>query len=374
MKTPLSLLPGKEKDRFVVLPPASSSTYIDVLTKDPAIQPGQVGATWYPHAPTQSDKSALSNPALTEKVVLHFHGGAYAIGDGRTDDAGFASKTFVDNTSASFVCCPQYRLSSNADGRFPAQLQDAVTSYAYLVRECGIPANKIVLSGDSAGANLALALVKYLTVCGKDAGFEERLPACAWLWSIWANPGTSVKMGEAALDSVPNKRRDYVGGGFGLWGARNLIPLPASGLDIESPWISFGGNPFRTDIPLYVSTGECEVLIRDDIQVYEEFNAIKGNRVELQVEEDCVHDVILVSLSFLTIVSFPDCWTTLLTSTGRQTHGFRERSSTLCPARGKVPAIRHEQGISVDILHISICDVNSPRYRTITSYQLGIPI
>lgn len=294
MKTPLSLKPGKEGDRFVVLSPAKKEAYIGEVVQDPMINPVKTGVTWYPRAPSSTD--ALSLKAKKQHVILHFHGGAYAIGDGRTDDAGFASKTFIENTSAAFVCAPQYRLASNPGCRFPAQLQDAITSYAALL-DLGVQPSDIILSGDSAGANLALALVKYLTVYGSQTGLTVNgLPSAAWLWSCWTNPLKSIELGESALDTVANKKRDYVGGGFGLWGAKCMIPSKTSGLDISSPWINFGGNPFKTDIPLYVSTGECEVLFSDDVQIYEEFSKIEGNRVGFQIEEDCVHDVILVSL------------------------------------------------------------------------------
>lgn len=75
---------------------------------------------------------------------------------------------------------PQYRLSHNDRTRFPAALQDVVTAYCYLTKDVGIPASKIVLSGDSAGANLVLALVRYVTEFGEEVGLEK--PRAGWLW------------------------------------------------------------------------------------------------------------------------------------------------------------------------------------------------
>jgi len=75
---------------------------------------------------------------------------------------------------------PQYRLSLNDSTRFPAGLQDVVTSYCYLTQELGVPASKIVLSGDSAGANLVLAFVKYLADYGSQIQLDS--PKAAWLW------------------------------------------------------------------------------------------------------------------------------------------------------------------------------------------------
>lgn len=251
-------------------------------TSDPDVEPAPVGGTWYPAKPTLT-----AGPSY---VVLHFHGGAYVIGDGRTKDAGFAAKTLIKNTEASHVFAPQYRLSSNTGGRFPSQLIDAITAYAYLVNEENIAPQKIIVSGDSAGANLALALVRYLTEHGTAIGLTG--PVCAWLWSPWVNPVASLST--AGFDSSPHIGSDYVNGLFGMWGAKTLQPSPKTGLTLASGYISFKDNAFATETPIYISAGECEVLYHDCVDLYEQMRAVKGNRVELQIEEHAVHDTILI--------------------------------------------------------------------------------
>lgn len=52
---------------------------------------------------------------------------------------------------------PQYRLASDSSTRFPAAMQDRLTAYMYLLGQ-GVSPEDIVLSGDSAGANLVVAL------------------------------------------------------------------------------------------------------------------------------------------------------------------------------------------------------------------------
>lgn len=248
---------------------------------DPDVQPEAIGGTWYPAKP-----SASARPSY---VVLHLHGGAFVIGDGRTKDAGFAAKTLIANTEASHVYAPQYRLSSNPGCRFPAQLQDAITAYAYLVNVENIAPQKIIFSGDSAGANLALSLVRYLAEYGDSINL--RGPLCVWLWSPWVNPVGSLTT--AGFDSSPNTKTDYVNGQFGRWGAQTLKPSAKSGLTLASGYISFKDNAFSTETPIYISAGECEVLYHDCVELYEQMRAVKGNKVELQIEEHCVHDTIL---------------------------------------------------------------------------------
>lgn len=212
------------------------------------------------------------------------------VGNGRTEDAGFAAKTLIKNTEASHVFAPQYRLSSITGGRFPSQLQDALTAYAYLVNEENIAPQKIILSGDSAGANLALSLIRYLTEHGTAIGLAG--PLCAWLWSPWVNPVDSLTT--AGFDASPNIGTDYINGLFGVWGAKTFQPSPKTGLTLSSGYISFKDNAFATETPIYISAGECEVLYHDCVDLYERMRAIKGNQVEFQIEENSVHDVILL--------------------------------------------------------------------------------
>lgn len=102
------------------------------------------------------------------------------INTGRTADSGFPASVVLKETGVTHVLMPQYRLVCNPGCRFPAALQDVVTSYHYLTHELGVPANKVIVSGDSAGGNLAIALLRYLAEYGEKVGLEA--PKAAWLW------------------------------------------------------------------------------------------------------------------------------------------------------------------------------------------------
>ncbi|KAF1982135.1 alpha/beta-hydrolase [Aulographum hederae CBS 113979] len=285
IKTPLSLEPGSLKDRFVVLPPASPSTYIGPAedAKEGKIAPQKIGGTWYPSAYKRSEASPR-----TEDVILHFHGGAYAIGDGRPADAGFVAKTLLAHSGAHRIFAPQYRLASNPEGRYPAAFQDAVTSYAYLVRTLGIPANRITISGDSAGGNLALALLRYVEEYGETVGLPR--PGCCWLWSPWVDVATA-KIPQNLLDS-PHYHSDYLAKGFGAWGANLFAPEPE--VDDKDPYVSPLGHPFKTSTPVFVQTGTAEVLYPDDVKIAEDLKKVDGNVVELFEVNGAPHDILLV--------------------------------------------------------------------------------
>jgi hypothetical protein len=71
VKTTLSLAPGKEKDRFIVMEPASAATYKGPA-HDSEIKATNIGGTWTP----KPFNPKIDN-AEDVDVVLHFHGGAY---------------------------------------------------------------------------------------------------------------------------------------------------------------------------------------------------------------------------------------------------------------------------------------------------------
>lgn len=78
---------------------------------------------------------------------------------------------------ASFQTALDYRLAPETC--FPGPLHDAVSAYFRLTEELHIPPENIILSGDSAGGGLCLALLMYL----RDNDYP--LPSGAILMSPW---------------------------------------------------------------------------------------------------------------------------------------------------------------------------------------------
>ncbi|KAI7553299.1 hypothetical protein KC331_g1324 [Hortaea werneckii] len=281
---PAKLEPGAEGDRFVLIPPAVSSTYKEITRIDREIQPAQTGATWYPHRPQKATE--------LEQVVLHFHGGAYVIGDGREQDAGYLARTLLKAGKGriSHVLCSQYRLSAgDRQGRFPAALQDALTCYAHLVRTQGVAPERIIVSGDSAGGNLSLALLRYLENYGESLGLKP--PGNVWLWSPWLDTVASSKK---PSDSAPHFQTDYVVEAFGHWGASHLMPDPSTGVTIHNPYIQGFGNPFATTAKVFIHTGGLEFMANPILTFVQQMRGVKGNVVEDHLSEYGPHDIILL--------------------------------------------------------------------------------
>lgn len=64
------------------------------------------------------------------------------------------------STGATNVLHVSYRLAG-AQSPFPAAVQDVLSCYSYVL-DLGVPLENITVVGDSAGGNLAIALLRYL--------------------------------------------------------------------------------------------------------------------------------------------------------------------------------------------------------------------
>lgn len=277
----LSLEPGRERDRFEVMHPASPKLYREPLD-DPFIRPAPIGGTWTP-ARTNTEKLHT-----TTTFVLHFHGGGFVIGDGRDHDTGLLAKCLLRNLKCDFVFTPQYRLASGKGGEFPAPIQDALTSYLHLTRDLAIPANQIILSGDSAGGNMVLGLMRYISDYGKELGIPS--PRALTLWSPWVSVDSALTQD---ISSSPNHLSDYINAEFGRWGAMSVSGCGL--IDTTGPYLCPLKHPFSLDpsIPVFVHAGEREVLLHDLSEFSQRFRAY-GWSLSYHVSKGCPHDILLL--------------------------------------------------------------------------------
>ncbi|MGO8894896.1 MAG: alpha/beta hydrolase [Streptosporangiaceae bacterium] len=117
-----------------------------------------------------------SRAAGSQLTVIHFHGGGYCLGSARQ------ARSWAAHLSAQTGCrvvLPEYRLAP--EHPYPAALEDARAVLKTLSGEA--EPGSVVVSGDSAGGGLALALVLRL----RDEAQE--LPAGCILLSPWLDLG-----------------------------------------------------------------------------------------------------------------------------------------------------------------------------------------
>ena len=115
----------------------------------------------------------------SQRTVVHFHGGGYCVGSART------ARSWAAHLSAQAGCrvvLPEYRLAP--EHPYPAALEDARAVHDRCpARSARSKPGSLVVSGDSAGGGLALALALSM----RDEGQE--LPAGCILLSPWLDLG-----------------------------------------------------------------------------------------------------------------------------------------------------------------------------------------
>lgn len=284
---------GAEKERWATIMPPPSEFHSRSPLLDAEVKPATTGGTWYPRKYRgESDRG--------EMVILHFHGGGFVLSDARDANCAVPAETLVRATGG-MVFFVEYRLCSSPGARFPAALQDAVSAYLYLILELGVSPSRIVLSGDSAGGNLALGLLRYI---GDNADLFDSpttttttgggSPCATLLWSPWLD----LAVPPAEYASHPNATTDYVPASFLAWARRAYHPpLNRDRLPLSHPYISPSHHPFATQTPIWIAVGSCEVFRDQGVKFAEDMQGVgKGNqRVEVCELADVGHDTFLTA-------------------------------------------------------------------------------
>ncbi|EPS26763.1 hypothetical protein PDE_01702 [Penicillium oxalicum 114-2] len=281
----LSLKPGFERNRFILIEPAKPALFTGVASS-PMVSPETIGATWYPEHPP-SGLVILQG----QHIVLHMHGGSYISGDGRMGSCHFIAENLLAHTPSRYVLSLQYRLAGPPNGRFPAQLQDAISAYFYLLDSLHIPASQIILCGDSAGANLALGLLRYMTTFHDKALLPA--PKCVWLLSPWTN--IPEAMNSEAWNRSPRYKTEYVPASFPAWGATLFLRELEITQSVEEH-VAPIKHPFYLPSPVLVVTGGKEVLCeehREFAQIYKSFGE-NDALVGFHCSEPVPHDLFMI--------------------------------------------------------------------------------
>ena len=200
-------------------------------------------------------------------TVLHFHGGGYVLGSasgsleyaGRLAEAVGGSCVTVD-----------YRLAP--EHPYPAAVDDAVDAYRGLL-DSGVPASSIILSGESSGGGLALALALVLKTAG------DPLPAgiigvCPFVDLTLRGPTVAEFSGDD-----PAANRDvlaYLGASY-FQGHEPTDPL------VSPLYGDLSGLP-----PIFLTASQGEVLLSDTLRFAERAKQA-GVDVTTRIVEDSVH-------------------------------------------------------------------------------------
>jgi epsilon-lactone hydrolase len=213
-------------------------------------------------------------------VIFHVHGGGFALGSA-AGSVGLASslarKTGMRAVSVDYRLAPEHP--------YPAALQDVSAAYRALVEQAG-SADQIVVSGESAGGNVAIELL----IAGKAKGLT--MPAAAVLLSPMTDltvTGSSYA-GKAQVDpaisaqAIRTRAADYL-----------------AGTDPADPLVS----PMFADLsglpPLLIQAGSHEVLLDDATRL-----AVKAAADDVAVILDITPGVPHVFQAFATLLDEGD--------------------------------------------------------------------
>jgi salicylate hydroxylase len=200
-------------------------------------------------------------------VVLHFHGGGYLIGSAKAS-LEYASRLAAAVEGTCYTV--DYRLAP--EHPYPAAIDDAVAAYRALLAR-GVPASAIMVSGESAGGGLAVALVLAL----RNAG--DPLPAAILSVAPFADLTLSGPSVRAFNGDDPAANRDlltFMGASY-FQGHEPTDPL------VSPLFGDLAGLP-----PLFVTASQGEVLLSDTTRLAERAEKA-GVDVTLRVVEDSVH-------------------------------------------------------------------------------------
>jgi len=213
----------------------------------------------------------VRNANASDLTILYLHGGAFILRIPRTHTA-FAASLCRDLDASAFL--PWYRLAP--EHPFPAAPEDCLSAYRHLL-DSGHAPEKIVVMGDSAGANLTLSLLHLI----RRADLPMPLGAVTfsaitdfaeisgtWRLNTWRDPMYIVQ-------GAVQPQRHY------LQGASPVDP-------IASPYYGeLAGLP-----PLRLVVGGVEALLEDSVKFVQK--AVEaGTRASVQIWKGMPHVFLL---------------------------------------------------------------------------------
>ena len=206
--------------------------------------PRGVNSTPDPHLPhCESEWLALS-ATRTDRMLLHFPGGAFVVRMPGFERAMTARLCVAATTRARIV---YYRLAP--EHPFPAGQQDGLDAYRQLL-ELGVSPSRIVFSGISAGGTMALSVLLAL----RDAG--QPLPAGALLMSPvtdLTDPHEGTRVSNELYDAVLSgdrgmeMRQMYVGGKTELLRHPHVSPVFGDFTGLPRLLFQVGGSEILLD-------------------------------------------------------------------------------------------------------------------------------
>lgn len=210
--------------------------------------------------------ASVNRVHMKKYVILYCHGGGYSTGSclyGRTLTTKLASTTSMDVLSFDYRLAPEHP--------YPAALEDAIKVWDYLML-LGYGARDIILTGDSAGGNLALALTLKLKADGR------LLPRGLVLMSPWTDLTSSGESHKTRAEVDPVLDKAYIDRMIAAY----MGEADKAKQVLENPYISPLFGDFAGFPPVYIQVGDNEILLSDSVELHKKL--VEAN---VSVRLDC---------------------------------------------------------------------------------------
>lgn len=206
---------------------------------------------------------------FNKKLILYFHGGAYQAGL-LCFYKNFAPDFYRESGGAEIIYL-DYSLAPGA--KYPVQLREALDLWEDLTQNQGYHPENIILGGDSAGGNLALAMMLWLR------DHQEKLPCGAFCISPWAdmtgksrtaweNYGKDVEFGQPGETMTEQIQKILHNSDIYAW-----LTEQDRELHREDPYISPVFGDYHGFPPMLFTAGGDEMLLCDTLTIVEKLKA-----------------------------------------------------------------------------------------------------
>jgi acetyl esterase/lipase len=203
----------------------------------------------------------------SNKTILFLHGGGFIAGS-INSHRDLSSR--IAKASKARVLIINYRLAP--EHSYPAGLEDAMTSYKWLLNKKILP-GQIAFAGDSAGGGLTLALLAKI----KETGLP--VPSSAVFFSPWVdleNKNRSIKKNED-IDPMLDKRM-----------LKKTARLYSNKQNLSNPFVSPINSDFTNLCPMLIHVGKNEVLLDDSLLLAQKAQKA-GVKTTIEVFDNMFH-------------------------------------------------------------------------------------